>query len=895
MGAERGTVYRFSEFSLDIEQRELRRGDQALALRSRAFDLLTVLVANAGELMSKDALLEQAWPGVIVEENNLQVQVSALRKLLGPEAIRTVPGWGYRFGLPVLLPGTAPPAGTVEARTAVPEPPRLIGREADIAELLALLGRERVVTVLGAGGIGKTRIAQTVARQHALASAHDVLWVELASLSDPALLPAHVAAALGVTLAEGQGGAQQLAALLPPAAGLLVLDNAEHLLDAVAAMVQTLLQALPQLRVLLTSQAPLHIRAEYLHRLAALPVAPQGASLDEAAACPAVALLQERVRMIDPAFALDAANIGDALALCRRLDGVPLAIELAAARVPLMGLQQLLAQLDQRLQLLRASLRDVPARQQTLGALLDWSHRLLSAGEQAVFRRLGALPNGFSLEQARVLAAGPDTDEFALLDAMAVLIERSLLLAETSWPTVYRMPESVRSYALLQLQAAAEHEVIARAAQISEAAADEAMASGRAVESLARLGVALELCALLPEGEARDERELAIDLRMGPAIQSVLGPAHPRCEAVYRRARDLARRAGPSERGFQALWGYWHFLCMRGSNREAAALTEDILKMAAALGDEGLELEAQHAVMTTQDLLGNAPATLASAEKVLALYRPELHHHLSFAYGAHDPGVCAYGQGALAAWLTGRPDRALAMADSGITLANAMSDGYSRATGYFYAGILYAWCGSSALLAHAVSRLLALSVEYGMEMLLTEARLLEGYLLAGQGKPAEGLGRMLPALAAIEEGGDLGFVLIYIALAAEALVADGRTEEAVTLLERGMGHAIDGQQELFLPELYRLRGCIRQCAGDTGAAAADWQRAVSLADTQGAPSLGLRATISAAQAGEPGALPALLARLAGIDGGHTTRDLQAARAVCEAAGLTWPPISPRQG
>jgi hypothetical protein len=440
----------------------------------------------------------------------------------------------------------------------------------------------------------------------------------------------------------------------------------------------------------------------------------------------------------------------------------------------------------------------------------------------------------------------------------------------------------VRAYGLRQLQDAAEHAVMLRATELCETAAEVAISAGRALEALTRLGAALELCALLPPGEARDERELAIDLHMGPAIQSVLGPSHPRCEAVYRRARDLAQRAGPGERAFKALWGYWHFLCMRGNNREAAALTRDIVDMAAALADDGLELEAQLAVMTTQDLLGNARETLASAERVLALYRPECHHHLSFAFGAHDPGVCAWGQGALAAWLTGQPDRAIAMADRGISLANAMSDGYSRATGYFYAGILYVWCGATRLLAHAVERLLALSVEYGMEMLLTEARLLEGRLLLERGDAGEGLARMLPALASIEGGEDLGFVLIYIAFVAEALMADGRDAEALTLIERGMGHAVEGQQELFLPELHRLRGCMRHAAGDEAAALADWHRALALADAQSATSLALRVATSAAEAGSPGMAAELRRRLAGFTEGHTTRDLLAARAACAA-------------
>jgi len=873
--------YRFGAFELDVRQRQLRRDGDLVPLRPRPFDLLTVLASRAGELLSKDQLLELAWPGVIVEENNLQVQVSVLRKILGQDSIVTVPGWGYRFALPLLGGDTAgpvafppPPRGP-----GLPAPPVLFGRDEDVARLGALIVVERLVTVLGAGGIGKTRLAQTVARASGAAFESEVSWVDLGHLREGTLLPTQVGTALGIDGVQGQPSPEELARALSQGRRLLVLDNAEHMLAPVVDLVSELLLRAPALHVLATSQAPLHHSAERLFRLEALPVPPAGTEAQEVMRYGAVGMLVDRVRRIDRHFTLTETDAESAAAVCRRLDGIPLAIELAAARVPVIGLSRLVEQLDERFDVLRGGFRDAPDRQQTLSAVLDWSHQLLAPAEQATFRQLGAFAGAFTLRQACSLLMSDSPDTGAFLESLSTLVERSLVSVEAGLEPVYRLPETTRAYALMQLARAGETSVIERASRLYEAEGDRAAAAGANATALAQLVTASDLAALLPEGEARDERELAVSLKLGPAIQSVLGPAHPRCETLYRRARDLASRVGPGERSFKAVWGYWHFLCMGGRNREAAPLAEEIVRMAPQLGDEGLELEAHHAAMTTQDLLGQASQTLDSARRVLAIYNRERHHPLAFAFGGHDPGVCAYGQGALSSWLIGEPDDALSMAADAVGLADTMTDGYSRAAGHFYAGLVYAACGMVRELTHSAERLLRLSDEHGMGMLISEARLLQGRALFDRGDVGTGLAEMSAALAELEGERDLAFILVYISLLADALVAGGRVEEARPYLDRGFGYAGAGQQELFLSELHRLRGDVAEREGQRTLAERWWRQSVEKADAQGARSLALRAAMSAARARGEDVSGDFAGRVAAFAQGRETRDLKDARAL----------------
>jgi len=461
------SALRFGAVQLDVEQRQLLIDGRPAKLSARAFSVLLALVERRDRALSKNELFELVWPNVVVEENNLQVHISALRKLLGPQTIATIPGRGYRFmaELDASAQNSTPLADSPSVTSAAsatltnlsPHHELLYGRDDDARAVGGLLRTHKQVSIVGASGIGKTQLALAVANAQLERFPDGVWWVELSALNDGALVAAAIARVLGVRSGDDRPVLGTVIALLRKQTALFVLDNCEHVLDAAAECARTLLGSSPALRILVTSQEALHTPEEQVYRLGSLPVA---GTLDAPAA--AVDLFVARARAADPRVRLSAANASAITEICRRLDGMPLAIELAAARVRLLGVEGLRARLDERFQILTGGTRATLRRHQTLRAALEWSYGLLSPDEQTVYRRVGVFVGGFTLELAQDVAADGQIDRWAVLDLLGHLVDRSLVIADGDEVPRYRLLETMRAFALEKLAATGETPLLLR-------------------------------------------------------------------------------------------------------------------------------------------------------------------------------------------------------------------------------------------------------------------------------------------------------------------------------------------------------------------------------------------------------------------------------------------------
>lgn len=500
---------------LDARRAELQRDGVALALRPKPFALLCALVARPGEVLSKEELMAAVWPGVVVTDDSLTQAVHELRTVLGEagaQLLRTVPRRGYRFDA---QPVDADPAAAVSQTEPAPvptplgefrlkdmgQPQRLsqltatglsttfpalrsldtptnlptarssfIGRESDISAIRAYLTDHRLITLTGVGGSGKTRLALQVGTLELGNFTDGVFFVDLAPVSDAALLASTVASACGLVLgvASGEGAASfedRLVEALARRKSLVIMDNCEHMVEAVADLLDRILTVCDRITLLATSREALAVVGEQVVPVSSLAV-PDDAAVTQAQAeaHDAVRLFIERARAVKPSFVLGPDNQAAVVEVCRRLDGIPLAIEFAAARVALLSVPQIAERLHDRFRLLTGGRRRIQ-RQQTLSAALDWSHDLLGDDERIVFRRLAVFAGGFALDAAEGVCSGGDIHKLAVLDLLGSLVAKSLVgtLADDRGQTRYRLLETVRMYASDKLATATESDAVRNA------------------------------------------------------------------------------------------------------------------------------------------------------------------------------------------------------------------------------------------------------------------------------------------------------------------------------------------------------------------------------------------------------------------------------------------------
>ncbi|OAF19390.1 ATP-binding protein [Bradyrhizobium neotropicale] len=462
-GSSQRPVYACAGWEIDLARRELRSMGAPVPLGGRAFEILAELVEAGGELVSKNDLTERVWRGVFVEESALRVHIAAIRKAFGADrdmlgttvgrGYRLVGAWRVRQMDAPLLSAAPDPRPSTNIPTASFD---LVGRSTAIAHLCELVSAYRVVSLVGPGGIGKTALALQAARSLPAGFAADRLLIELASLSDPAFVPSAVAGALGIKLEGEEISPQSVARSIGGRQLLLILDNCEHVVDEVAKLAETIVSRCSRTTIIATSREALRIDGEHVYRVPALSVPPES-RLAPDAICEytAAELFITRARALGSSFAMDEENLAAVAAICRRLDGIPLAIEFAAARAVMLTPPKIAAILDDRFKFLTSGRRTALPRQQTLRATLDWSYDLLPEAEARVLRQLGIFAGEFLLDAA-IAVSGENASD--VTGQLANLVAKSLVVADIRGDhPYYRLLDTTRAYALEKLRASGEY------------------------------------------------------------------------------------------------------------------------------------------------------------------------------------------------------------------------------------------------------------------------------------------------------------------------------------------------------------------------------------------------------------------------------------------------------
>ncbi|WP_144109878.1 ATP-binding protein [Paraburkholderia sp. BCC1886] len=743
-------MIRIGPLQVDVDRREILLDGAPVRLGSRAFDLLVVLAAARGGLVSKDDLLRQVWPNSIVEENNLQVHMSALRKILGDSRglIQTVPGRGYRLMQGrIANPGTSSrtgrnttqsvadpdlafaddPSGEFTPSRGIPnnlpaQLSTLIGRDEAIRDLSTTLANGRHVTLVGSGGIGKTRLAIEVARSLMASFPDGVYLVALASTSDANSVLAAFAASIGVSQAIGPLTFSRVSKSLSERRVLFVLDNCEHVLEPVAELAETLLALGPAVRVLATSREPLRVVTENLYWVPSLQVPGQDDENLHVLQCSAVELFLSRARAIDARFPSDETTVRLTGTVCRRLDGIPLAIELAAARAAILGIETLVAHLDDRFNVLTGGNRTALPRHQTLKATLDWSHALLDDAERTSLRRLGIFVNGFTMEAAIAVAGDSTLSELDVITAVSGLVEKSLLVTRTERGRAsYRLLETTRAYALQKLDDNGERRFITlhharyylsvlegdkpRRGEASATQADgwhrrmlallddlrsalgwalspkgdEALGESLAVNVvflLYELSLVDECCiwarraldvVAVTHRSSGSSRHLLVRMQLQSALAAGLVYVHgPNRETFGIWSEVLAAAIAADDPAFEAraLWGMWNASQSAGAARNALAFARRFASLAVETGDTSGTILGYRLIGIASHYSGDQRQARASLERLLQ-HADELKHGLPLGQSVDQRVV---GQATLARvlWLQGWRDQALALAEDSV-------------------------------------------------------------------------------------------------------------------------------------------------------------------------------------------------------------------------------------
>lgn len=926
----------FGPFSL--RSRLLEKDGAPVKLGSRAMDILRLLVSRAGEVVPKNEILSYAWSGLAVEEISLRVHVAELRKVLGDgkdgaRYITNVPSRGYCFVAAVQrgernappAPASRAPERTV-ASVALPHRlDRMIGRDDVLPELSARLLADRFVTLRGPGGIGKTTVATALAHEMWEAFEGDIHFLEFGPLKDAALVASTVAAALGLVVHHDDPSGS-IVNFLRGRRLLLILDSCEHVIDEVARLAENIYREAPGIAILATSRESLLVEGEQIFELVPLPGPPQGAGLsaDEVLDYPAARLFVDRAAAAGHRGDITDEDAEVLAEICNKLDGIALAIELAAVRVGVYGLREMAALLDSRLKLEWRGRRTAPPRQQTLGATLDWSFGLIGESERMVFQRLAVFAGPFTLKGAIAVATDDGAPADRVVDALEQLVAKSLVSAQPDGASRrYRLLDATRAYAMQKLADGGEAQTIARRHASYVQRTLEAGMAGQGGDPAARLQ---ERASLLADARAALEWSYAGD--DGTTLRVPLAGACARLfvelnllnEARIWSGRalavlDNANQGGRWELELQSTLGHAFMFTERNSEQAEAALRRG-LEIAEALSDHANAFrllsrlnmfyrrtgdyrqlvptarQAERIARQIGDTAGIAGSkALLGVSYHLAGDQAEAQAHLDegvrddAALRGTQPGHFAYSRTpqiplARVLWLRGLPDRALDCVRP-LVGAAAPRDVVMHCIALCWSSSVFGWVGDWVAVETMTGRLATHANVHGLAPYEAVATGFRAQTMIARGEVAGGIDLLRSALPRLHADRYELYASAFAADLSQGLTALGRVTEGLHVLHQIIARVEQGGGSFDMPELLRRRGDIEARTGDLDAAESSFASSLALAEQQGALSWRLRTEMSLAafrrQRAAKNPLEDLAATYARFTEGFETADLKAAR------------------
>jgi len=927
----------FGSFRLFPKSRLLEKDGTPLHVGGRALDILIVLAERAGEVVDKRELVKRVWADVNVDEGSLRFHVTALRKVLGDGGdgaryVVNVPGRGYCFAAPLARPASDSRAAVhAGSPRALPAPlSKMIGRDDAVEKIAAELSLHRFVTVVGPGGIGKTSVALAVAHRELPAFSGQVSFVDFGALMDAQLVAETIAAALGLTVSS-EDPIPGLLTFLRSRPMLLVFDSCEHILDALAPLCERIIREAPGLHVLATSRESFRTEGERVYRLFPLDCPPQrdGLGLSEILAYPATRLFVERIAESVGEFQLSEEEAPLVAEICRRLDGIALAIELAAGRVNAYGVAGTASLLDSRFSLLWRGRRTAIPRHQTLSAALGWSYDLLPAVESATLRGLSVFVGPFTLEAALAVASAQGISEPDAVEAISNLLSKSLIATSPAERRLrYRLLDTTRAFVADKLVESGEAARVARAhaAYFRDFLQDISLKSNGLQNAGGFLpyadhlpnvraalnwsfadggdrGIAVDLAAsaaqffleltLLTECYRWTQQALtspgasALDRRQEMTLQAALGVSvmftQGNTEAVrsaFTRSLHLAQELDDLHWQLWLLRGLHIYLTRVGDFRGALGTGEQGESVARKLNDPTSTLNVEWMLGVAHHLIGNQDKAVQFCDS--AMVQNPGSQRLNIGHLGYDDRIVALVALARGLWLTGRPDRAIEAARYTVREAEQLEQPLTLGIALIWTIYVFLWVGDWANAESMIERLIDHAGRHFLGPYHAVGIGQKGELLLRRGDVEGGIEHLRRSQAALYAARHRIMTTVFATTLAEGLILQNRIEDALGMIEAAIAQIGDHGESFDMPEMLRVKGDILARAGHPTEAEGYLQKSLALARKQCALGWELRGAVSLGRlwqgTGRTGDARKLVSPLlARYQEGLATRDLATAR------------------